>query len=202
MRIARKIVPIAAISLLATGALAQENLFVGGTVGQISSNYDESNRAKIQMPGVNFDRIIDDSGSWGLRVGNDQTTARYYLSYDYVSDSYHSAAKLRQQTIGLSYDLMLPVASATRLFAGATAGLTHLDQKSNGYRNDSDWGLHAGLQAGVLQNLSDNLELEAGYRYAKHDADVDFKPRGIRSRSGSADLSSTEQLYVGLNWRF
>lgn len=202
MRIARKIVPIAALSLLATGVLAQENLFIGGTIGQISSNYDESSRAKTQMPGVNFDSIINDSGSWGLRAGNDQTHARYYLSYDYVSDSYRGAAKIRQQTIGASYDMMLPVASATRLFAGATVGATHLDQKTSGYRNDSAWGLHAGLQAGVLQNLSDNLELEAGYRYAKHNAEVDFKPRGTRSRSGSAELSSTEQLYVGLNWRF
>ncbi|MCK9564124.1 MAG: porin family protein [Bacteroidales bacterium] len=200
----RKIVPVIAACLLASGTVAaQETQFIGATFGKASANLDESGRAKVWMPGVNFDRILDDSSSWGLRVGNDQTVARYYLSYDYVSDSYRSAAKVRQQTLSASYDLMLPVAQDTRLFAGATAGVTYLGQDTRGYRDDNDWGLHAGLQAGVLHGLSDNLELEGGYRYARHfDSDVTFKPRGATSRVGDARLKSSDQLYVGLNWRF
>lgn len=204
MTIARKITPVIAACLLASGAaVAQEHQFIGATVGQASANLDESGRASVRMPGVNFDRILDDSSSWGLRVGNDQTTARYYLSYDYASDNYRSAAKVRKQTLSGSYDLMLPIAHSTRLFAGVTAGLTYLGQDTRGYRDDNDWGLHAGLQAGVLHSLSDRLELEGGYRYARHfDSDVSFKPRGTSSRSGDARLKSSDDLYVGLNWRF
>lgn len=200
----RMILPVIAACLLASGtAMAQETQFIGFTVGKDSANLNESGRAKVRMPGVNFDRILDDSSSWGLRVGNDQTVARYYLSYDYVSDNYRSAAKIRKQTLSGSYDLMLPVAHSTRLFAGATAGVTYLGQDTRGYRDDNDWGVHAGLQAGVLHGLSDRLEVEGGYRYARHfDSDVTFKPRGASSRRGDARLKSSDELYVGLNWRF
>lgn len=204
MSITRKIAPLVAACMLASGTvMAQETQFIGVTAGKASANLNESGRASVLMPGVNFDRIIDDSTSWGLRVGNDQTATRYYLSYDYVSDNYRSAAKVRQQTLSGSYDFMLPVADSTRLFVGATTGLTYLSQDTRGYREDNDWGLHAGLQAGVVQGLSDNVELEAGYRYAKHyNSDVSFKARGATTRSGDASLKSSEEMYVGLNWRF
>jgi len=204
MTIASKLLPIAALSFFTSAALATTTPFVGGTLGQTSANFNESSRASVQMPGVNFDSIIDDSGSWGLRAGRDLGQTRYYVSYDYVSDSYRSAARIRHQMLSAAYDLMLPLdGGSTRLFAGANAGLTRLDQKTGGYRHDDDWGIHAGIQAGLLRILADNVELEAGYRYAKHeDAAVDFKPRGASTRSGSARLSSTEQLYMGVNWRF
>lgn len=198
---AKKILSAVVAGFMATGAMAQENLFVGGTLGQTSSNYSESSRAHAMMSGVDFDGIIDDSGAWGIRFGNDQTHSRYYLSYDYVSDSYRSLASIRQQTLGASYDLMLPV-GAVRFFGGASAGVSHVKQNSNGFRNDTEWGLYAGLQAGALLNIAPDVDLEAGYRYAKHDGvDLRFKSKsGIHS--GSADLKSTEQFYLGVNWRF
>lgn len=200
----RRFVPFIVASLLASGTVAaQETQFIGATFSKSSANLDENGRAQVRMPGVNFDRVLDDSSGWGVRVGNDQTVSRYYLSYDYTSDSYRSAAKIRKQTLSASYDLMLPIAHSTRLFAGATAGVTYLGQDTRGYRDDNDWGVHAGLQAGVLHGLSDRLEVEGGYRYAKHfDSDVTFKPHGATSRNGDARLKSTDELYVGLNWRF
>lgn len=203
MHIAKKLIPLAVASLVASGVAAQETRFVGGVLGKSSSNYNESSRAAVQMPGVNFDRIIDDSTSWGLRVGVDQSSSRYYVNYDYVSDSYHRAAKIREQGLSASYDLLFPVGDTTRLFGGATAGLDYLSQKTSGYRNDNDWGLNAGLQAGVLQLLGESVELEAGYRYARHNnSAVDFKPRAGGGTSGTARLRSNEQWYLGLNWRF
>lgn len=203
MNIPKTLIPLAVASLVASGVAAQETRFVGGVLGQSSSNYNESSRASVQMPGVNFDHIIDNSSSWGLRVGADHTRSRYYLSYDYVSDSDHRAAKIREQGLSFSYDLMLPLGDSTRLFGGATAGVDYLSQKTSGYRNDNDWGLNAGLQVGVLQLLAENLELEAGYRYARHsNAEVDFKPRAGGGNAGTARLRSDEQLYLGLNWRF
>ncbi len=204
MSIIRKLVPaVAACALASGGAVAQETQFIGATLGKSSADFSESSRAKSEMSDVRFNRIIDNSTSWGVRVGNDQTTARYYLSYGQVSDNYRSAAKIRSQTLAASYDLMLPVAQGTRLFAGATAGATRLAQITRGFSNDRDWGVHAGLQAGILQALADNLELEGGYRYARHyRSGVSFKDRDADTRTGGARLKSTDELYLGLNWRF
>lgn len=205
MTVAPKFLPVALATFVLSGtAVAQtEDFFVSGIIGQTSANLQESSRAGVRMPAVNFDRVIDDTASWGVRAGRDHNDHRYYLGYDYSSDSYRSAASVRLQTLGAGYDMLLPVADTTRLFAGASAGFTRLEQTTSRYRDNKDWGVHAGLQAGVVHALSQELALEVGYRYQRHwNAEVDFKQRTTGGRDGSANLNSAEQLYMGVNWRF
>tara|TARA_Y100000815_G_scaffold1985_1_gene1727 strand:- start:371 stop:976 length:606 start_codon:yes stop_codon:yes gene_type:complete len=189
------------LSVFSLGAQAADN-FAGLTWGKSTVNIDRSSTLKQNMPGANrFDDTIKNSGTWGIRAGQMTDEARYYATYENVSDDYGSSLKLRQQNLIGSYDLFLPVGDTTRLFGGASAGLTKLENESSGYRRDSDIGYLVGLQAGVLQDVGHNTSIEAGYRYLRSNAGTEVAERGV-GKVGSIDLHSTKQAYLGVNYKF
>ena len=189
------------LSVFSIGAQAADN-FAGLTWGKSTVNIDRSSTLKQNMPGANrFDDTIKNSGTWSIRAGQMTDEARYYATYENVSDDYGSSLKLRQQNLIGSYDLFLPVGDTTRLFGGASAGLTKLENESSGYRRDSDIGYLVGLQAGVLQDVGHNTSIEAGYRYLRSNAGTEVAERGV-GKVGSIDLHSTKQAYLGVNYKF
>lgn len=190
-----------ASAILATSAAVQAENFVGMTLGETSNNIRHSAAFQHNIPGTDLDNVIKNSGTWGIRAGQSNTNARYYLSYENVSDSYQHDLKMRQENLLGSYDLFLPLGDSTRLFGGATLGLTKLTQDFRGASRDSDIGYAAGLQAGILQNLGNQASLEAGYRYLRSNAGVDVSPNG-GAKLGSLDLHSSSQAYIGANYRF
>lgn len=200
MKVLSKIIVLAAATGMAGSALADN--FAGVTWNQTSSNYRESSLAQAQMPGVRFDRAIDEADGWGLRVGQDHEQTRYYLGYDHVSDSHPNAGSFRQRTLTASYDMLAPLTASSRVFLGGSAGISDIRQDTSGFRGDSDRGFHAGLQAGVTWKVADTTELEAGYRYHRHfNTDVDFRTAAA-GKTGTARLHSTDVVYAGLNFRF
>lgn len=189
------------LSVFTLGAQAADN-FAGLTWGKSTVNIDRSSTLKQNMPGANrFDDTIKNSGTWGIRAGQMTDEARYYATYENVSDDYGSSLKLRQQNLIGSYDMFLPVGDTTRLFGGASAGLTKLENESSGYRRDSDIDYLVGLQAGVLQDVGNNTSIEAGYRYLRSNAGTEVAERGV-GKVGSIDLHSTKQAYLGVNYKF
>ena len=189
------------LSVFTLGAQAAEN-FAGLTWGKSTVNMDRSSSLKQNMPGTNrFDDTIKNSGTWGIRAGQMTDEARYYATYENVSDDYGSSLKLRQQNLIGSYDMFLPVGDTTRLFGGASAGLTKLENESSGYSRDSDIGYLVGLQAGVLQDVGNNTSIAAGYRYLRSNAGTEVSERGV-GKVGSIDLHSTKQAYLGVNYKF
>ncbi|MGE6995936.1 outer membrane protein [Pseudomonas sp. NPDC047961] len=189
------------LSVFTLGAQAADN-FAGLTWGKSTVNIDRSSTLKQNMPGANrFDDTIKNSGTWGIRAGQMTDEARYYATYENVSDDYGSSLKLRQQNLFGSYDMFLPVGDTTRLFGGASAGLTKLENESSGYRRDSDIGYLVGLQAGVLQDVGKNTSVEAGYRYLRSNAGTEVAERGV-GKVGSIDLHSSKQAYLGVNYKF
>jgi len=189
------------LSVFTLGAQAADN-FAGLTWGKSTVNIDRSSTLKQNMPGANrFDDTIKNSGTWGIRAGQMTDEARYYATYENVSDDYGSSLKLRQQNLFGSYDMFLPVGDTTRLFGGASAGVTKLENESSGYRRDSDIGYLVGLQAGVLQDVGKNTSIEAGYRYLRSNAGTEVAERGV-GKVGSIDLHSSKQAYLGVNYKF
>ena len=84
---------------------------------------------------------------------------------------------------------------------GATLGLVKLEQESKGMSRDSNINYAAGLQAGILQDLSKNASIEAGYRYLRTNVSTDMGEHG-GPRLGSLDLHSSGQAYIGANYKF
>lgn len=190
-----------ASAILATSAAVQAENFAGVTLGKTSNNMRQSAAFQQNVPGFDTDEVINNSGTWGFRAGQSSANARYYLSYENVSDTYHGAAKMQQQNLLGSFDQFLPLGDTTRLFGGATLGVTKLTQDFQGGSRDSDIGYAAGLQAGILQEVGSHATLEAGYRYLRSNANVEVSPQG-GSKVGSLDLHSSSQAYIGANYRF
>lgn len=187
--------------IFSLGTHAAEN-FAGFTWGESTVNTDRSSSLKQNMDGKNrFDNVIKNSGTWGVRAGQMTDEGRYYMTYENVSDDYGSSLKLRQQNLIGSYDMFVPLGDTTRLFGGASAGLTKLENESKGYSRDTDIGYLVGLQAGILQKLGDNTSVEAGYRYLRSNAGTEVSERGV-GKLGSIDVHSSKQAYLGLNYHF
>ncbi len=193
-----KITHFIAISLLgATASVhAADRPFAGVTWGESKANFSSSSSAYANT-GLDVDRVIDETDTWSLHGGLSGDNSRYYGTYEYVSGS-HGGANFRLQALNASYDRLLPITSTARLFGGATVGVNYLSQIPGQYSSDRDWGLNAGLQAGVLQDLGDNLQLELGYRYSRYfDTKVD-----LAAGHSDARLNSGSQPYLGLSYRF
>jgi len=174
--------------------------FAGLTFGQTSDKIDKSHALNNNLGNPNVTGAIDGNNTYGLRLGQQNSQGRYYATYDNVSGS-HNGVKLRQENLLGSYDLFYPVGGSTKLFGGATAGLTKLTQDSPGFSRDSDIGYAIGGQVGVLQQVSQNTSVELGYRYLRSNASTEMKESG-GSKQGSLDLTSSAQTYLSANYYF
>ncbi|MFV3381501.1 hypothetical protein [Pseudomonas sp. NY15354] len=179
---------------------AADDTFASLTYGQTSDKVRKSGLLQRNTDHLNADGIIGKDGTWGVRVGKINDDARYYLTYDNVSGD-HSGIKLRQENLLGSYDAFLPVGDTTKLFGGGSLGLTKLSQESSGYSRDTDVGYAVGLQAGVLQQITNNASVELGYRYLRSNASTELAEHG-GPKAGTLRLTSSAQTYLSANYTF
>lgn len=194
---------IAAMAVCAAGftvtAQADDN-FASLTYGQTSDKVRKSGLLQSNTDHLNADGIIGKDDTWGVRLGRINDQGRYYMTYDNVSGD-HSGYKLRQENLLGSYDLFLPVGDTTKLFGGASAGMTKLTQDSPGASRDTDYGYAVGLQAGVIQELTDRASVELGYRYLRSNASTEVGDHG-GPKDGTLRLTSSAQTYLSANYKF
>lgn len=191
-----------AVAFLGASAAAQaaDTTFAGVTYGQTSDKIKKSGLLSSNTDHLNTDGIIHKDGTYGIRVGQMNDQGRYYLTYDNVSND-HSGLKMRQENLLGSYDVFYPLGNTTKLFGGASAGLTKVSQESSGYSRDTDTGYAVGLQAGVLQQVSDQASVELGYRYLRSNASTELAEHG-GPKVGTLRLDSSAQTYLALNYAF
>jgi len=191
-----------AVAFLGAAATAQasDTTFAGVTYGQTSDKIKKSGLLSSNTDHLNSNGIIDKDGTWGVRLGQMNDQRRYYLTYDNVSND-HSGLKLRQENLLGSYDVFYPLGTSTKLFGGASAGLTKLSQESSGYSRDTDTGYAIGLQAGLLQQVTDNASVELGYRYLRSNASTELAEHG-GPKVGTLRLDSSAQTYLSANYAF
>lgn len=193
---------LAALTVLGASMSVQaaDDTFAGLTYGQTSDKVRKSGSLEQNIGNPNTDGIIGKDDTWGVRLGRINDQGRYYATYDNVSGT-HNGLKLRQENLLGSYDLFYPLGSSTKLFGGASAGLTKLTQDSPGASRDSDIGYAIGLQGGVLQQVSDNASVELGYRYLRSNASTELAESG-GDKLGALRLTSSAQTYLSANYKF
>ncbi|MEA1027178.1 hypothetical protein T3A99_01205 [Pseudomonas sp. N-137] len=190
-----------AFTVLGASAMAHaDDNFASLTLGQTSDKVKKSDALNANLNHPNADGIIGKDTTYGVRLGRQNDQGRYYATYDNVSGT-HNGIKLRQENLLGSYDMFYPVTGTTKLFGGGTSGLTKLTQDSPGYSRDSDIGYAVGLQAGILQKVSQNTSLELGYRYLRSNASTEMSPHA-GGKVGSLDLTSSAQTYLSANYTF
>ncbi|ANC02285.1 MULTISPECIES: outer membrane protein [Pseudomonas] len=192
-----------AMAVCAAGVTATaqaDDTFASLTYGQTSDKVRKSGLLQRNTDNFNADGIIGKDSTWGLRVGQINDQGRYYLTYDNVSGD-HSGVKLRQENLLGSYDVFLPITDTTKLFGGGSVGVTKLTQTSSGYSRDTDYGYAVGLQAGVLQQVTDNTSVELGYRYLTSNAATELSSHG-GPKDGTLRLKSSAQTYLAASYKF
>lgn len=184
----------------ATAAHADDN-FAGLTWGQTSNNIQQSSALNANLNNPNFDSVINNESTWGVRAGRENDAHRYYATYEYIYGS-NNGYKLRQQNLLGSYDMFYPLnQNGTKVFGGGTLGLVKLEQHSSGASSDSNISYAAGLQAGLQQEINQSVSIEGGYRYLRTNASTDYAPSG-EGKLGTLDLHSSQQWFLGANYKF
>lgn len=188
-------------ALIFVGQAQAADNFVGFSYGQTSDNIRKSSQLNRKLDDPSLDGVIRHDSTYGLRFGQIQDGVRYYGNYEYV-DGHRHGYKLRQQNLFGSLDGLAPLNNAgTYLFGGGSLGLSQLKNTSPGLSRHSDIGYLAGIQLGALQRVSDAADLELGYRYNRSNAKFDVSRSGD-GKLGSLSLHSSEQFYLGVNYRF
>lgn len=197
----------AAALLLSASAMADINgYFVGGAWGQTTADFNRSATLKANHGEVKFDRILRGKRTLMARAGleldqdSDFGPGRFYLSYDNVSNDRHGWY-LRQENLLLSWDARVAIGETTSLFGGLSAGLTRMELNPTGLRKDTTYGFAGGVQAGLLQELPNNFQLEGGIRFLVHNDSVRIRDRDLGGQ-GDARLKQSRLAYVGVNYRF
>lgn len=182
------------------GAANADSTFVGATAGKTWSRVTSSDAAKQNLEYSDFNNAFNQDNTWGAKVGRDMGDKRVYLNYDYTSGAAHHNKLVQQNLVGSADYLYLLNDHGTRLFAGVSVGVNKLENTTAGLGGDSSYGFTYGGQAGVLQSIGENFEVEGGLKYMLNNNNVDFRDNG--EKIGTADLKNNKQIYLGLNYHF
>ncbi|GLS84337.1 outer membrane beta-barrel protein [Paraferrimonas haliotis] len=177
---------IALFATLATTPAIATEFFIGATAGS------QATEVKLDK-----DRTRSSDTALGLRAGviiadNHRITG----SYSRAEGIYDPNKKgdMRNHNILASYDYLVNIGD-TRLkwFGGVSAGAGVFKDGSLG----NEAKMAYGVQTGLSYNFDNGISTELGYRYLKHD----MKAKGANTGSTLA-IDNTQQLYVGIDYRF
>lgn len=159
-------------ALVVTGAMAAGNSdYAAINVGQATSSVSKGGST-----------VTDTKTAYTIALGH------YYGEKGRVAGNYSHIdyTGINSDSLSLSYDFMLPVASSVSVFAGPSVGYMWFEDLS---------GLLYGAEAGATYRVNDAMELEAGYR--------------LMMSTGSYTVGTTKTVlddisgwYVGANFRF
>jgi len=159
-------------ALVASGAMAAGNsdyaaISIGEATSAVTSGGQTVNDSKTAY-----------SIALGHYYGDKGRVAGTYSHIDYTG--------INSDSLSLSYDFMLPVASSVSVFAGPSAGYMWLEDLS---------GLIYGGEAGAVYRINDAIEVEAGYRLM-------LGTGSYTVGTNKVVLDDVSGWYVGANFRF
>ncbi len=173
--------------LLVTGLLAVDNQdYIGIAIGNAKLT------AKTTVPDL-FVRGDVDNTQYTATLGHYyDDTGRVHATFTYVNPS---GSVDTESALSVGYDYLLPVTTNQfSLYAGPVIGYTWY-KESAGTLNLDVSDFHYGAQAGAIAKITNNFELEAGYRY--------LIETGNDAKSGvNLDAENLKIWYIGVNLHF
>ncbi|GLP94717.1 outer membrane protein [Paraferrimonas sedimenticola] len=212
MKLTRITSVIAGTTLMAAAAPSfAAEYFIGGNIGAQQNEIRANTLNSIEPEPMN---LMPYSGTkrerdpfYELRAGayfGDASQHRATVSYSWNSGKISSleGTKFDQQNLLASYDYLIPVTADKRLnvYVGATIGSAYTKMDQSGSSNDFVYG----AQVGLNYRLTDKLSADLGYRYLKQDYKKGNLPEVAPTSIEYAEfsLNNTQQLYLGLDYRF
>lgn len=157
---------------------------IGIEVGALKSN------AESRVNGVAYDGDLDTTYE-ALRYGKYYDFGRIGASVGIMNEDQGTDGKF----VGLTYDYMFYNESQIVPFIGAHVGYSWNEAN---YDIEHDGSIY-GVEAGVVYELSKELDLEVGARYSKTNID------GSKTISGNVvnvEVDSTMQYYFAVGYKF
>lgn len=169
----KKIFAVAVSLALSAPVFADPGFYIQGDAGvsKLKIKYDDGDSISKSGFSPRVTVGYDFGNNW--RGGVDYT---HYKTIKYGgakpnSDAYESG-KAKFQSVGVSAFYDFPVSETVKPYLGARVGLNRFSDKyhySNGYRSysesESETKTGVGVLAGVGVNVTDNITVDAGYRY-------------------------------------
>ncbi|MEN8302862.1 MAG: hypothetical protein ABFQ64_02175 [Campylobacterota bacterium] len=177
---------IASLAVITTSAMAEDKFFIGLDLVHHDVTFSLSDTYS-GMSGSGEDSHVAPSFKIGMVADEYRLYGRYDIAYDEYGISYDS--------LDLNLEGLHSLSMNTNLYYGLHAGMGWFDIAGI----VTDEGPQYGLQAGVIQDINQNLSLEAGIRYTIATAGFYFAD-GIDSLTLDAD--SVLALSVGVNFKF
>lgn len=174
--------------LTATLTFAEERKpFIGLELGKAEGSFSYA--------GVDYDG--ENQTTLGAKVGAVGKNDRIYLSYidvdkvEYSSINYtekYKALLINLEAMTDPYTIVKGV--APQLFVGVHGGMAKVNATLSTW-SGSDEDLLYGVQAGALVNITDNVSIEAGYRYSWSELSL-----------AGVSVDNVKSYYAGLNFSF
>jgi hypothetical protein len=174
-------------SFMATALLATDNQdFVHFSVG----NAKLTGSTSTVGASADFDT---DGTQYTLGLGHYYgDSGRVYAAYTYID---RETGVDKADAFSLGYDFLLPVSEKTfSLYAGPVIGYTRYEEPGIDLS-----GFHYGGQVGALIRITENIEIDGGYRYVFETGSQDVSILGVNV---NVDADDVKMWYVGANYRF
>lgn len=156
-------------------------------VGALNSN------AVSRVNGVQSDGDIDTTYQ-ALRFGEYFDYGRLGVTVGMVNEDGGTDGKY----IGVNYDYMFYNGSQFVPFVGAVAAYSANTWKGSNLSIDHN-GMQYGVEAGVVYDISDKVEVELGARYLKSNVSGDITVAGNKIE---LEVDSVTQYYISLGYKF
>ncbi|KEQ16495.1 outer membrane protein [Endozoicomonas numazuensis] len=220
----KKIMLAGAVVAVASTQVMASDIFIGGVYGRIGQDMNLKSNGSTLRSDITDARIenkLENRDMVGFRLGtwlNDNT--RIYGNFILDDKSYKKSStttsesyRYKNYELSLSADYVIPLTDSgnTQFYAGGTLGLNKLKYAQgqfreketgahvNGSRTKRDTALMYGLQTGIIQNLTDNLSAELGYRYTRSNNEIAGTFNGERLKLES---KSQQSAFLALNYSF
>jgi opacity protein-like surface antigen len=182
---------ILATLLTASTSMMGMNLeyFLGAGVERVDGNFKYSSETNADSNGKAS--MTDEGLKLKAGVILDKT---HRISVSHVK---YSKAGVDVRTILGNYDYLIPMSEEFRLFAGIHAGSTKVEIESSITDSISFSGLTYGAQAGLIYDITKNIEFETGVAYTKYNVD-----RAETTNWSGVELEDSASISAGINYKF
>jgi|GEM_PF-1934672 len=192
---------IVASLLLASSSVMASDYFVG--VNLLKSNASANVSGTMNIGGTIYS-VVENTPSdnnLNFKFGMIDNSNRYTIS---------TGTKLKDKgteysSIAISYDYLFEKNDIYTPFIGVSFGKGKLKDELFGNHNVTEYG----VQTGVIIDIENNFEFEAGVSYTKLSCDTTatnksgtYQGNTFTNMNGSLDIKSATGLYIGINYKF
>ncbi len=174
----KKIVLLVLLAFVTSASAKNTQVLVGAEFGQSKSSWEN-------YTGKEEDNL-------GARVGVETEESRIYVSYNYAKteDFIFTGIDFETQTLVLNLEAKTkPYYGILRAFVGGHLGAIYSTLKDGVSPDEDDTDFIYGAQGGILVDVTNNISLEAAYKYSwTNSSDNSINPDNIGTYYGALNI--------------